>query len=181
MGHRVRHPGHHRTHREMFRQDGRGPHQHPILPPGPAGETPRGAPLRRLGREEPLMPIWWGMTKLQIPYATLDRFWAKVRVTRTGCWAWAGTHNKAGGTRRKHWRGNSVRPRFRLHRGNLAGPTHVYVAPFILSLSDGVPLDQREGKQACHLGVCPDDAGKHGCHAWCINPAHLYWGTADDN
>lgn len=106
----------------------------------------------------------------------LTRFWAKVDQSAgpDSCWRWRGTHNLAGGTTRIEWTKNTRRPRFRLRAERRGHLTHAYVARIILSLDDGVPLDEREGWYACHKpGVC--------AHDWCINPQHLYWGTHEEN
>lgn len=109
------------------------------------------------------------------PTPWLPRFWAKVDQSAgpDGCWRWLGTHNPAAGRIRREWTGNTCRPRFRLMR---TPSVHVYVAPLMLSIHDGVPLDERKaaGLYACHKpGVCPN--------AWCVNWAHLYWGTHEEN
>ncbi len=106
----------------------------------------------------------------------LTRFWAKVDQSGgpDACWPWTGACSLAGGRIRREWTGNTRRPRFRL-AGPRSGPgqVFVYAARLMLSLVDGVPLDQREGLYACHKPICPNPI--------CVNPAHLYWGTHDDN
>lgn len=109
-----------------------------------------------------------------ISHAALARFLAKVDTSAgsEGCWRWRGVHNLAGGTKRGNWTGNTRRPRFRVTR-RPGLQSHVYVTRVMLSIADGVALEERHGLFACHKMTCP--------HDWCINPTHLYWGTTDDN
>lgn len=106
-----------------------------------------------------------------------ERFWKKVDRSAGlfGCWYWRGAHT-ATSTR------NQVgRPVFWVGYCPLPGETWktapqllVSAARMVLSLTDGVPLHERQGLEACHRpGVCDDPV--------CINPAHLYWGTPDQN
>lgn len=103
--------------------------------------------------------------------AVADRFWAKVeRDGLFGCWIWTGAYNRPGENfKRKHAAGDSRRPVFKLSVtiGN------VYAHRLALALTDGVPLWQRKGLEACHRIECRNFQ--------CVNPAHLYWGTPEQN
>lgn len=109
-----------------------------------------------------------------VPREFLARFWAKVDTSAgwDKCWRWRGLHNPAGGN------GTTQRPRMRAPKF-YGRRTHVYVAPFMLAVVDGLTFKELEEvldagiKQACHKPICP--------HPWCINPTHLYWGTKDEN
>lgn len=102
------------------------------------------------------------------------RFWKKV--DRSGgllaCWEWQGAYNRPSDVfRRKHGGGVSARPTFSWRTP--AGIVTVYAHRLALSLMDDVPLYDREGLEACHRPECSNYR--------CVNPAHLYWGTPEDN
>lgn len=94
------------------------------------------------------------------------RFWAKVEAPdAAGHQRWLGAHSEK--------RGYPARPIFWI--AQLPAGGHVIVPAFrlALSLTDGVPLYDREGWFACHRPSC--------AHPWCVNPAHGYWGTREEN
>jgi hypothetical protein len=102
----------------------------------------------------------------------VGRFWAKV--DRSGgwfaCWEWQGAFNRSGENfRRKHHAGESRRPVFRVDTTTGV----VYAHRFSLAITDGVPLWERIGLEACHVIECTNYR--------CVNPAHLYWGTPEQN
>lgn len=104
------------------------------------------------------------------PKDLLARFWGKVDQSGgpTACWPWLGAFNRPKGP-------GSRRPVFWVGRlGALGSPQVLVYAPrFALSLTDGVSLDERVGLQARHLCHAPEGN--------CCNPAHLQWGTDEEN
>lgn len=108
--------------------------------------------------------------------ALIDRFWRKVdRRDLFGCWIWTGAYSV------KPKPSQPPRPVFwvgRLRAGErVAHDAPQWIVPafrMALALTDGVPLWEREGLEACHRpGVCTTPA--------CVNPAHGYWGTPLEN
>ena len=99
------------------------------------------------------------------------RFWAKVdRGDALACWRWLGAFNRPSKKyREKHGAGESRRPVFKI---NTQTPV-VYAHRLSLAITDGIPLWDRTGLEACHRVECG--------HFWCVNPAHLYWGTPEQN
>lgn len=82
-----------------------------------------------------------------------ERFWSRVDKRRPGeCWPWTGALERSG------------HPSFRL-----GGGARLRAHRFALQLSLGRPL--LPGAYACHR--CN--------HPWCVNPEHLYEGTAQTN
>lgn len=106
------------------------------------------------------------------------RFWAKVDRSAggDGHWYWRGAHSRP-----SRPRSAPPRPVFwvgRLYVGterasHEAAQWIVPAARMALALFDGVPLQDREGLEACHQPACSDPL--------CINPGHLYWGTPEQN
>ncbi len=99
---------------------------------------------------------------------TLDeRFWAKVqKAGLLDHWTWTGAFSE-----KRHY---PPRPVFWLGRAG-ARNRHIVVPAFrvALSLTDGVPLWERVDLHACHTVECSQP--------WCMNPAHGYWGTREEN
>jgi hypothetical protein len=97
-----------------------------------------------------------------------DRFWAKVDKSRgvTACWLWTGAMSKSGSAKWSR-KGAVARPRFRLMPGVL-----VYAHRLALSWATGRPYEDTD-VEACH--ICDNPDGR------CVNPAHLYWGTREEN
>lgn len=104
-----------------------------------------------------------------------DRFWSKVDKSAGlfSCWPWLGAINQPS-LNGRYRRTRSPRPVFRVNT-ICTGPGQivVYAARMALSLTDGVPLAERHGFEACHRVECSNIV--------CVNPAHLYWGTPDQN
>lgn len=92
--------------------------------------------------------------------AFIERFWAKIQGAERadGCWIWSGACS-----RKSHGCYGIVR-----------GPRPTYTvmsaARVMLFLVTG---DGGEGREACHRDGCTDTR--------CVNPAHLYWGTRQEN
>jgi hypothetical protein len=83
---------------------------------------------------------------------------------------WKGAYNRPGERFRQRFNGGvSRRPVFKISKE--VGV--VYAHRLALSIADGVPLFERVGLEACHRPEC----GNYEC----VNPAHLYWGTPEQN
>lgn len=94
-------------------------------------------------------------------YGNEARFWAKVQKLPEidgGCWAWIGGHDK-----------NMYGQFYTVENGKkLTYKAHVY--------SWHLFMGRKPAKGYWELFVC------HKCdHPWCVNPAHLFPGTAKDN
>lgn len=93
----------------------------------------------------------------------IERIANKIRIAKkSGCWIWLGAVSKK--------RCGYPRPVIQLAG---RGTPVVTVLRVVLSLKDGVPLDERVGLDACHKPPCTNRL--------CVNPDHGYWGTKQDN
>lgn len=95
-----------------------------------------------------------------MPRPTLwQRFWAKVRIDPiTGCWLWIGARSKG----RRGRRAGHIRDGHRFPKAHR----------LVLTWAQGPPPEP--DMEACHC--CPN-----GPREDCVNPAHLYWGSREDN